>query len=291
MSDKETRKTDRVVSEIERSLKKEYSQAQREAEKKLNDYLGKFKKEDEKKAAQVRKGEITQEEYKQWRLNKITGATQYKNLTESMARSYTNAGIEASGIIQGRMYDVYADNYNYAASEIKDVVGSAQFEVYDRRTVQRVVAENPELLPKPRVHIPKTMRWNQQKINSSIVQGILQGEAIDKIASRLRTVSDMDKNASMRNARTMMTAAQNSGRMQSYHDAEKMGIEMEKVWLATNDERTRDSHAELNGETVGVDEEFSNGLMYPADTAGDPSEVYNCRCTLIARVKGVDLEL
>jgi uncharacterized protein with gpF-like domain len=56
--------------------------------------------------------------------------------------------------------------------------------------------------------------------------------------------------------------------------------------MATLDSRTRDSHRLMDGETVGVNEEFSNGLMYPGDPSGDPSEVYNCRCTVVSVVDG-----
>lgn len=49
----------------------------------------------------------------------------------------------------------------------------------------------------------------------------------------------------------------------------------------------RDSHAHLDGVQVEYNEKFPNGLMYPADPQGAPSEVYNCRCTLIADVLGM----
>ena len=56
--------------------------------------------------------------------------------------------------------------------------------------------------------------------------------------------------------------------------------------MATVDDRTRPSHVDLDGERVPVGEKFSNGLRYPADPDGDPEEVYNCRCTLIAALSG-----
>ena len=49
-----------------------------------------------------------------------------------------------------------------------------------------------------------------------------------------------------------------------------------KTWITTS-RNPRDSHASMHGQTVGIDEKFSNGLDYPA-TGGDPSEVANCRC-------------
>ena len=73
--------------------------------------------------------------------------------------------------------------------------------------------------------------------------------------------------------------------MDSYEAAAKMGIEMQKEWMATLDSRTRHSHRRLDGETVEYDSEFSNGCRYPGDPKGKPAEVYNCRCTMVARVR------
>lgn len=70
--------------------------------------------------------------------------------------------------------------------------------------------------------------------------------------------------------------------MDSYKAASDMGIKLRKKWLATRDERTRDSHASINGEVVDWDKPFSNGLMFPGDPSGPAAEVYNCRCALVA---------
>ena len=58
-----------------------------------------------------------------------------------------------------------------------------------------------------------------------------------------------------------------------------------KVWRATGDDRTRDSHMALNGVEVGIDAPFISPLtgarlMYPHDTSlGAPaSETIQCRC-------------
>ena len=92
----------------------------------------------------------------------------------------------------------------------------------------------------------------------------------------------MNRKNAVRAARTAATGAENGGRMDSYFAAEEMGIKIEKQWLATLDGRTRDSHADLDGKHVPNDEAFDNGLMYPGDPSGYASEVYNCRCTMIA---------
>ena len=101
-------------------------------------------------------------------------------------------------------------------------------------------------------------------------------------------VSEMNRASAVRAARTAVTGAQNAGRMDSYHAAEKMGIKLKKEWLATLDARTRHSHAVVDGEVKDVDAKFSNGCRFPGDPQGKPVEIYNCRCTLIAAMDGVD---
>ncbi|MFD0384682.1 hypothetical protein ACFQ2B_27905 [Streptomyces stramineus] len=42
----------------------------------------------------------------------------------------------------------------------------------------------------------------------------------------------------------------------------------------------RPSHKAQNGERVGLDDVFSNGLRWPGDGRGEAKELANCHCTL-----------
>lgn len=58
-----------------------------------------------------------------------------------------------------------------------------------------------------------------------------------------------------------------------------------KTWVTTSS-NPRAEHAAMNGETVGIDDEFSNGLRWPGDSAsGDPAEVANCKCEVVVNWK------
>ena len=96
---------------------------------------------------------------------------------------------------------------------------------------------------------------------------------IDRVESEWQTRSE-------RIARTETTGAYNAGAVQAGHD-EGAGV---KVWLATGDDRTRDSHLEVSGSCVAVDDTFDVGgalLQMPADPSGPPEETINCRCTVV----------
>ena len=162
----------------------------------------------------------------------------------------------------------------------KEINEGGNFDLIDRKQIKQIVDDNQEFLPKSKVNIPKDQKWNEKRIRSSLMQSALKGESIPKLANRLGIIVGMSKTSAVRNARTMMTASHNMGKLETGYEAVEMGIQVKKKWIATFDNRTRTSHALLHGEVVDMDEEFSNGLMFPADPDGDPAEVYNCRCTM-----------
>lgn len=54
-----------------------------------------------------------------------------------------------------------------------------------------------------------------------------------------------------------------------------------KTWVVTSG-NPRSSHAAMAGETVPLNENFSNGMAWPGDGAiGDPGELAGCRCELV----------
>ena len=56
-----------------------------------------------------------------------------------------------------------------------------------------------------------------------------------------------------------------------------------KTWNAILDKRTRDTHRDINGTTIRIDEYFMVGdsmMMFPRDTNGSAEETVNCRCWL-----------
>ena len=96
-------------------------------------------------------------------------------------------------------------------------------------------------------------------------------------------------------ARTAVTGAQNAGREKQMEDAQKMGIQGKKRWVATLDNRTRDTHQELDGQEVEVGKPFTvkvkgktEEIRFPGDPNAIPCLVYNCRCTLIEVYDGIE---
>ena len=76
----------------------------------------------------------------------------------------------------------------------------------------------------------------------------------------------------------------NAAAMAGYEEAGAEG----KEFIATPDERTRDGHAEADGQVVALAEPFivrnadgeDEELMFPGDPNGSASNSCNCRCTV-----------
>lgn len=289
--------TDKELAKLERRIAKLYREAGEELQATIDAYFEQFKKRDEEMKAligTVQNGkEWTEADYKQWRLNQIGRGDRYQAMRDKVAHRVTDANAVAVSYTNDATPGIYSLNRNYAAYTIESVAGAVGFDLWDEQTVKRLMVEQPDLMP---YYPPKRalkrgidLEYGKKQITASVTSSILQGKSIKHMADDLqKRITTMSRDSAIRTARTAVTGAQNAGRMDSYAAAEKMGIKLKKEWLATLDARTRHSHAMLDGEQVAQDKKFSNGCRFPGDPQGPPWEIYNCRCTLIAAVEGVD---
>ena len=289
--------TDKELAQLERRIAKLYREAGEELQATIDAYFEQFKKRDEEMKAligTVQNGkEWTEADYKQWRLNQIGRGERYQAMRDKVARRATDANAVAVSYTNDATPGIYSLNRNYSAYTIEQVAGNVGFDLWDEQTVKRLMVEQPDLMP---YYPPKRalkrgidLAYGKKQITASVTSSILQGKSIKHMADDLqKRITTMSRDSAIRTARTAVTGAQNAGRMDSYAAAEKMGIKLKKEWLATLDARTRHSHAMLDGEQVAQDKKFSNGCRFPGDPQGPPWEIYNCRCTLVAAVDGVD---
>lgn len=159
------------------------------------------------------------------------------------------------------------------------------FTIVNEDVVEKLRKEGKVKLPKKKISIPKDQLWNEKVMGSKLLQGIMNGDSVGKIAKSLGEVIGKNKDSAVRNARTMVTAAENGGRLDSYRKLDAEGIVQKKEWIATADGRTRETHLEIDGEEVDINENFSNGCSAPG-IGGPPEEVWNCRCTMGTHIFG-----
>lgn len=282
--------SDAEIRAFEREVAGVYGEASKTAYANLKRYLAQFEADDEKMRERLEAGEITKAQYRSWRSGKIAAGRRYRIVLKQCAEAMTHANVVAAAAIEGRLPEVYAENYNYGTWQVESAVGvDTAYALQDASTVQRLLTDHDSYLPKPSVNVAKDVAWNRRLIANQITQGVLLGESIPKIAKRIQDVAGSNRAAAVRLARTSTTAAENAGRVDSYKRAKGLGINVQQEWVATLDLRTRSSHRQLDGEKVEVGEKFSNGCRYPGDPEAPYAETCNCRCTLVACCDGLDV--
>lgn len=125
----------------------------------------------------------------------------------------------------------------------------------------------------------------KKTITQEISRGIASGLPYSDIARNINNVSGSGLSNAKRIARTEGHRIQQTSSRDAQYTAKKKGCDVVKQWDSTLDGRTRDSHARVDGEIRELDEEFSNGLMFPGDPSGRAAEVINCRCTSNTRAR------
>ena len=133
----------------------------------------------------------------------------------------------------------------------------------------------------------------KNNIKDDLNRIFLHGASYAQASARLAEQGYSSYRRAMMITRTEAGRVQAVAREKAQAEARRLGIEFDKVWVATLDGRTRHNHAELDGEKADKDGYFEiNGLRTKQPHMfGFASEDVNCRCRTISRLKGDDTPL
>lgn len=110
-------------------------------------------------------------------------------------------------------------------------------------------------------------------IAEAVARGVAEGRGARAIAKALEQLPAFNRDRALLVARTEATRVTNGAPTEALQARSAgTGRSFLKRWNTAGDERVRDEHAAMEGETVGLNEVFSNGLDFPQEP--------NCRCVL-----------
>ncbi len=121
--------------------------------------------------------------------------------------------------------------------------------------------------------VTKITETTRSAIQDAVGAGVEAGQGARGIATRIEQAGAFSRERALLIARTEATRITNGAPTEALEAVGRdRGTKFVKTWVTAGDDRVREEHVELDGETRGIDEEFSNGLQFP----GEP----NCRCIL-----------
>lgn len=243
-----------------------YADAEREIYSELSGYTSRFKSDEAAYRANPK-------QYAAWKHGYVYSGGGWEAAKDSSSLYLYDANAAMSRALNAEREEVYRAAYNKTAYEIERLTGQKMAPLRGGVPLSPI-----------RMSAAKDEAWNARKIEAGTALGISVGESLDETSHRIaRNVSQQNREAFLRNARTYLTGAQNAGRDAAMQAARDAGLIIRKMWIATLDSRTRDAHRELDGQVVDIDQPFTvygDTIRYPGDPEAKPALVYNCRCTL-----------
>ena len=133
-----------------------------------------------------------------------------------------------------------------------------------------------DLLERVFIASQATLARVDTSIKTLLTEGYQSGKGINYISNLLvKRFDQLQTWEAQRIARTEIHNSHNTAVMDTYNE---IGVEY-TMWISADDERTRESHLEINGEIIRLGDTYSNGLRFPGDTDGPIEEWINCRCS------------
>lgn len=218
-----------------------------------------------------------------------TEFNKYNRLNKELARigqMLTEDYNQVAKAIKETQHNAYIEKYMMSLYLYEMATQSSmEFDVPTASVINKAIEQPIEfirLVPTLQKHRNEVLK----RIRIHITQGIMSGEGYSKIAKALRDDLGMAKAQSLRVARTEAGRAMSQAGLDSAKVVKDNGFKMKKRWSATKDERTRDTHRHLDGQSVDIDNNFkSSGCVGPAPHlfvgVASARENINCRCKLL----------
>ena len=257
-------KTDATLKALEKQIKTTYTRAYQEMKKEANDIFAKIQLNPDMTLAQ--------------KMALMSKYDRLNTLSTQLANTVYNANSTAQKMINNEMVNIYELNYNESAKKLG-------FSLVDHTAIKKILKEEEN--PFNMVSGLRDKEGIRNQMKGELMQSLLKGESIQKMAVRLKNVSEKSLKDSIRIARTETTRVVNSAKQDILHEGKRLGFKMKKKWIATTDGRVREEHLAMDGVIANEDEPFimPNGdkLMFPGDISlgASPENVINCRCTMI----------
>ena len=187
---------------------------------------------------------------------------------------YKTLGVAVVDVFGGRILES-----GKAAGHNLETKGAYQ-ELFDRLARDYIAGEAI------RRRITSISDTTRAQIVSMISDGSCEGLGAEDVARTIR--KRINTISALRAATIARTEVAGAANYASDGAARAMGLEMQKSWLATEDDRSRQWHIDADGQTIDMDQPFIVGgeaLMYPGDASASAANTINCRCVVDYIVK------
>jgi len=254
-----------LTSKQLREIEKVYRESLKEAKQSILVYFEKYGKD----------GKLTLVEMEKY--------GRMKNMYEDLTKEINHLTKKKNGQVQALLFDIYDRGYNYPAWLAEQATGlNIRWYGVPKGAVRKAM-ENPISGLTLAEHLERHRRDIVWRIRQEVTQGLVRGESYYKTSRRLAEAFESDYVKAKRVVWTESHRVKEQAQLESHEKLKEKGLEAKRMWVATLDDRTRDTHRELDGKYEDRKGLFHiRGLSTPAPGMfGIAEEDINCRCTVV----------
>lgn len=220
------------------------------------------------------------------------------SLEQAIVKELQRLGVQARSAIRAGIKDVYSASYYHSAFTFETTLQTKfGFGALDPAKIEAAVF-NPLDRIKWSERLSGHITVLNRRIQSAITQGLIQGYGLARTARSVREAIERNAYESLRIIRTESQRAQSAARLAAIEKVEaassELGFSVYRVWLATLDQRTRESHRQLDGQRADADGFFyfgDGGRTQAPGMSGIAEEDIHCRCTVITEFEGIPQQM
>lgn len=221
-------------------------------------------------------------------VQKYNRLTNLEKSIDGVVKGLKNKTVNSVGkILEGAYKESYYLNMYLTEMQTKAGIGFS--------TVNQNMVTAAVMLPQSGLTYIQTITKNfadsLTKIKATITNGIIRGDSYATMSKRVRDVFGGNAYNAERVIRTEAHRTMIEGSLASYDAAEELGVKSRRMWVATLDTRTRDTHGDIDGQYAGDEGffTFSDGVSTRGPgLSGYAEHDINCRCRVIAIVEGYE---
>lgn len=275
---------DRLENKTARQISKEYNDALKAAVRKSKDFL--------RRARDVSNGKIkapsglrTEKQIEAWKRGYMRRALERTNAVEKIAAEMAEAGIKTRKRTQSMLSTIYSMSAKNT-TKLLDKSLPANLPEITKRQAGILLYDDGRAGVFSKIAFKNlgSDKRAVKRLRNEFAAGIMKGENDEQLIKRIRDVTGMELNDAKRILRTERThiesLAEQDTALEHYRAT---GIRHKKRWICMF-RNSRDSHMEMHGQTVFIDEDFilpsGQPISYPGDSRAGAAEVCNCQCRL-----------
>lgn len=175
----------------------------------------------------------------------LLGADNFQNINEYLVKTYQDSYI-------GIIYNMQNEGIPFIMAIDQDAV------------IKSITKKTEDFKLSTRLY--KNMKELKEVLKNEITRGISNESTYAEIARNITLNSEADLKKTYRIARTEGGRVQSEAKMEAMLRAKANGADVVKQWDSTIDDRTRETHARLDGQVRELEEEFEidgHKTMYP----------------------------